>query len=176
MPFGYTGKILHVDLTHGKLEVETPPETFYRKYMGGSAMGLYYILKEMPKGVDALSPENVLTLMCGVTTGAAISGQSRINANAKSPISGGIGDSQGGGFFPAELKFAGFDGIVIKGKSPKPVYLKIVDGKFELHDAAHLMGKITGEVDAILHQEVNPKAEILQHGPAAEKGVLFSSL
>ena len=176
MPFGYTGKILHVDLTHGKLEVETPPEAFYRKYMGGSAMGLYYILKEMPKGVDALSPENVLTLMCGVTTGAAISGQSRINANAKSPISGGIGDSQGGGFFPAELKFAGFDGIVIKGKSSKPVYLKIVDGKFELHDAAHLMGKITGDVDAILHQEVDPKAEILQHGPAAEKGVLFSSL
>ncbi len=176
MPFGYTGKILHVDLTHGKLEVETPPEAFYRKYMGGSAMGLYYILKEMPKGVDALSPENVLTLMCGVTTGAAISGQSRINANAKSPISGGIGDSQGGGFFPAELKFAGFDGIVIKGKSPKPVYLKIVDGKFELQDAAHLMGKITGDVDAILHQEVDPKAEILQHGPAAEKGVLFSSL
>jgi len=176
MPFGYTGKILHVDLTHGKLEVETPPDAFYRKYMGGSAMGLYYILKEMPKGVDALSPENVLTLMCGVTTGAAISGQSRINANAKSPISGGIGDSQGGGFFPAELKFAGFDGIVIKGKSSKPVYLKIVDGKFELHDAAHLMGKITGDVDAILHQEVDPKAEILQHGPAAEKGVLFSSL
>jgi len=60
--------------------------------------------------------------MCSVTTGAAISGQSRINVNAKSPISGGIGDSQSGGYFPAELKFAGFDGIVIKGKSPKPVY------------------------------------------------------
>ena len=176
MPFGYIGKILHVDLTSGKLDAETPPESFYRKYMGGSAMGLYYILKEMPRGADALSPENVLTLMCGVTTGAAISGQSRINANAKSPISGGIGDSQGGGFFPAELKFAGFDGIVIKGKSSEPVYLKIVDGKAELHDAAHLMGKITGDVDAILHNEVDPKAEILQHGPAAEKGVLFSSL
>lgn len=176
MPFGYTGKILHVDLTRGTLEVETPPESFYRKYMGGSAMGLYYILKEMPKGADALSPENVLTLMCGVTTGAAISGQSRINANAKSPISGGIGDSQGGGYFPAELKFAGFDGIVIKGKSPKPVYLKIVNGEASLHDASHLMGKITGDVDAILHSEVDPKAEILQHGPAAEKGVLFSSM
>jgi aldehyde:ferredoxin oxidoreductase len=114
--------------------------------------------------------------MTGVTTGAAISGQSRINANAKSPISGGIGDSQGGGFFPAELKFAGFDGIVIKGKSPKPVYLAIIEGKAELRDAAHLMGKKTGEVEDILHQEVDPKAEILQHGPAAEKGVLFSSL
>jgi aldehyde:ferredoxin oxidoreductase len=177
MPFGYNGKILHVDLTHGTLEVETPPESFYRKYMGGSAMGLYYILNEMPKGADALGPDNVLTLMCSVTTGAAISGQSRINANAKSPISGAIGDSQGGGYFPAELKFAGFDGIVIKGKSSEPVYLTIIDGKFELHDAAHLMGRITGEVDEILKKELGDhNIEILQHGPAAEHGVLFSSL
>ncbi|HXF84302.1 MAG TPA: aldehyde ferredoxin oxidoreductase family protein [Anaerolineales bacterium] len=177
MPYGYNGKILHVDLTKGTLEVEEPEEAFYRKYMGGSAMGVYYILREMPKGADPLGPENVLTLMTGVTTGAAISGQSRINANAKSPISGGIGDSQGGGFFPAEMKFAGVDGIVIKGKSPKPVYLWIKDGQFELRDAAHLMGKKTGEVDEILKQELGDnKIEVLQHGPAAEKGVLFSSL
>jgi aldehyde:ferredoxin oxidoreductase len=176
MPYGYTGKILQVDLTKGELTVEEPSEAFYRKYLGGSAMGMHYILREMPRGADPVGPENVLTLMTGVTTGAAISGQSRINANAKSPISGGIGDSQGGGFFPAELKFAGFDGIVIKGKSPKPVYLAIIDGKAELRDAAHLMGKKTGEVDDIIHKEVDPKAEILQHGPAAEKGVLFSSL
>ena len=176
MPNGYNGKILHVDLTKGELTVEEPDETFYRKYLGGSAMGMHYILREMPRGADPLGPENVLTLMTGVTTGAAISGQSRINANAKSPISGGIGDSQGGGFFPAELKFAGFDGIVIKGKSPRPVYLAILDGRAELRDAAHLMGKKTGEVDDIIHAEVDPKAEILQHGPAAEKGVLFSSL
>jgi len=176
MPYGYNGKILHVDLTKGALTIEEPEEAFYRKYLGGSAMGMHYILRDMPKGADPLGPENILTLITGVTTGAAISGQSRINANAKSPISGGIGDSQGGGFFPAELKFAGFDGIVIKGKSPKPVYLAIVEGKAELRDAAHLLGKKTGEVDDILHKEVDPKAEILQHGPAAEKGVLFSSL
>ena len=176
MPYGYIGKILHVDLTGGVLTVEEPPESFYRKYLGGSAMGMEYILRGMRPGIDPLSPDNILTLMAGVTTGAAISGQSRLNANAKSPISGGIGDSQSGGFFPAELKFVGFDGIVIKGKSPKPVYLSIVNGKAELRDAAHLMGKITGEVDDILHKEVDPNAEILQHGPAAEKGVLFSTL
>ncbi len=177
MTFGYNGWILHVDLTNQKLELETPPESFYRKYMGGSAMGLYYLLKEMPKDADALGPDNVLTLMAGVTTGAAISGQSRLNANAKSPISNGIGDSQGGGYFPAELKFAGYDGIVIKGKAPHPVYLSIIDGKAELHDASHLTGKITGEVDKILKKELgDSKIEILQHGPAAENGVLFSSL
>ena len=100
MPYGYHGKILHVDLTRGQLTVETPPESFYRTYMGGSAMGLYYILKEMPAGADALSAENVLTIFASVTTGASISGQSRVNMNAKSPLSGAIGDSQGGGFFP----------------------------------------------------------------------------
>jgi aldehyde:ferredoxin oxidoreductase len=176
MPNGYNGKILHVDLTKGVLTVEEPKEAFYRKYLGGSAMGMHYILRDMPKGADPLGPENVLTLMAGVTTGAPISGQSRLNANAKSPISGGIGDSQSGGFFPAELKFAGFDGIVIKGRSPKPVYLCIVDGKYELRDAAHLMGKKSGDVDDIIHKEVDPKAEILQHGMGAENGVLFSSL
>src|SRR5215208_2066443 len=155
MPNGYNGKILHVDLTNGTLTVEEPNEAFYRKFMGGSAMGMHYILREMPKGADALGPENVLTLMTGVTTGAAISGQSRINANAKSPISGGLGDSQSGGFFPAELKFAGFDGIVINGKSEKPVYLLIKEGEFELRDAAHLLGKKTGEVDDILHADVD---------------------
>jgi aldehyde:ferredoxin oxidoreductase len=176
MPNGYNGKILHVDLTKGSLTVEEPNDAFYRKYMGGSAMGMHYILRDMPKGADPLGPENVLTLMAGVTTGAAISGQSRLNANAKSPISGGIGDSQSGGFFPAELKFAGFDGIVIKGKSSKPVYLCIIDGKYELRDAAHLLGKKSGEVDDIIHKEVDPKAEILQHGMGAENGVLFSTL
>jgi aldehyde:ferredoxin oxidoreductase len=177
MPYGYNGKILHVDLTKGELTVEEPEEAFYRKYLGGSAMGMYYILRDMPKGADPVGPENVLTLMTGVTTGAAISGQSRINANAKSPISGGIGDSQGGGFFPAELKFAGFDGLVIKGKSEKPVYLWIKDDEFELREAAHLMGKKTGEVEEILKEELgDKKIEILQHGPAAEKGVIFSSL
>jgi aldehyde:ferredoxin oxidoreductase len=177
MPNGYTGKILHVNLTTGELSVEQPPESFYRKYLGGSAMGMYYILKEVPAGADPLGPENVLTLMDSVTTGAAISGQSRINANAKSPLTGAIGDSQAGGFFPAELKFAGFDGIVLRGKSPKPVYLSILDGEAKLHDAAHLMGKMTAEVEEILKAEIgDAKIQVLQMGPSAEKGVLFSSL
>jgi len=177
MPSGYIGKILHVDLTRQKVEVEEPPEAFYRKYMGGSAMGMYYILRDTPPGIDPLAPDNVLTLMASVTTGAPISGQSRLNVNAKSPVSGAIGDSQSGGYFPAELKFAGFDGIVVKGRADQPVYLTILYGKPELHEASHLAGKLTGEVDAVLRAEVDePKAEVLQYGPAAENGVLFSSL
>ena len=177
MPNGYNGKILHVYLDEGRLEVEEPGEAFYRQYMGGSAMGLAYLLRELPAGIDPLSPENILTLFTSVTTGVPISGQSRINANAKSPMSGAIGDSQGGGFFPAELKFAGFDGIVVRGRSKTPVYLSILNGKPSLHDASPLMGKLTAEVDEILRTVTGePKAEVLQCGPGAENGVLFASL
>jgi aldehyde:ferredoxin oxidoreductase len=177
MPYGYHGKILHVDLSTGKMEVETPPESFYRKYMGGSAMALYYILREVPKGVDPLGPENLLTVFDSVVTGASISGQSRINVNARSPMSGAIGDSQAGGFFPAEFKFSGYDGVVFRGKSPKWVFLTIINGEAKLNDASHLLGKVTGEVDTLLKQEVgDPKAQVMQVGPAAEKGVRFSSI
>jgi aldehyde:ferredoxin oxidoreductase len=177
MPYGYHGKVLHVNLTSGSIEVENPPEGFYRRYMGGSAMAMYYILRGVPKGADPTGPENVLTVFDSVVTGASISGQSRICVNAKSPMSGCIGDSQAGGFFPAEFKFAGYDGIVFRGKSPKWVYLSIINGEAKLNDASHLLGKVTGEVDRLLKQEMgDQKAQVMQIGPAAEKGVRFSGI
>jgi len=177
MPHGYNGKILHVDLTNGKFQVEEPGDEFYRKYMGGSALALHYLLKDMPAGVDPLGPENVLVLALSVVTGSAISGQSRMTAAAKSPLTGAIGDSQGGGFFPAELKFAGFDVVVIKGKAEKPVYLWINEGQFELRDASHLWGKITGEAEKSIKEELGDnKIEVLQIGPAGEKGVRFAGI
>jgi len=177
MPHGYNGKVLHVNLTSGQFQVEEPGEAFYRKYMGGSALAMHYILKEMPPGVDPLEPENVLVLALSVLTGNPISGQSRMTASAKSPLTGAIGDSQGGGFFPAELKFAGFDALVIKGKAERPVYLWINEGKYELRDAAHLWGKITGEAEASIKEELgDDKIEVLQIGPAGEKGVRFAGI
>ena len=177
MPKGYNGKILHVDLTQGEFRVEKPGEAFYRKYMGGSALALYYLLKEMPPHADPLGPENVLVLALSVLTGAAISGQSRMTAAAKSPLTGAIGDSQGGGFFPAELKFAGFDALVIKGKAKSPVYLWINDGNFELRDASHLWGKITGEAEKSIKTELgDDKIEVLQIGPGGEKSVRFAGI
>lgn len=177
MRLGYNGKILHIDLTTGDMAVEQPPEEFYRRYMGGSALNTYYVLKGTPPGVDPLGPQNVLALSVGVTTGAPISGQSRLTVTAKSPLTGAIGDSQGGGFFPAEMKFSGFDAFIIKGKSPKPVYLWVEDGHYELRDASHLWGKVGGEVEDILWKELgDDKIQIAQIGPAAEAGVLFSSV
>ena len=177
MPYGYNGKILHVDLTTGKLEVEEPGEAFFRKYLGGSALGTYYALKLIPPGADPLGPENVLVLSLGVTTGAAISGQSRVTATAKSPLSDAIGDAQGGGFWPAEAKGAGFDAYVIKGRAEKPVYLRVQDGQAELRDASHLWGKITGDAETTIREELgDPKIEVLQVGPAGEKGVRFACI
>jgi len=177
MSHGYNGKILHVNLTSGEFSVEEPGVAFYRMYMGGSALAMHYILKEVPPGADPLGPDNVLVLALSVLTGAAISGQSRITAAAKSPLTGAIGDSQGGGFFPAELKFAGFDAIVIKGKAEKPVYLWINEGNYELRDASHLWGKITGEAESAIKEELSDnKIEIMQIGPAGEKGVRFAGI
>jgi aldehyde:ferredoxin oxidoreductase len=174
---GFTGKILHVNLTMGQISIEQPPEEFYRTYWGGSAMGTYYLLKNTPPGADALGPENTLSFMLSAATGVAISGQSRCTATAKSPISGLIGDSQAGGFWPAELKFAGFDGIVFTGRSPSPVYLWVHHGEAELRDASHLWGKITGEVQALIQEELGDrKIEVAQIGPAGERLVCLAAI
>jgi aldehyde:ferredoxin oxidoreductase len=145
--------------------------------MGGSAMGAYYLLQNTPADADPLGPENTLSLMVGVMTGAPISGQSRVAAVAKSPISGLADESAAGGFWPAELKFSGVDGIVIRGKSSKPVYLWLHDGEAELRDAAHLTGKFTAEVEDAIREELgDDRIHVLQCGPAAERGVRFGAL
>ena len=177
MPYGYAGRILHVDLGRGTLEIENPPESFYRRYLGGSAMGLHYLLERIRPGTDPLGPENVLTLMVGITTGAPISGQSRMCANALSPLTDGIGDSQCGGFFPAEMKFAGFDGIVASGRSPEPVYLWLHDGQAELRPAGHLWGKLTADVDDAIRAELgDAKIQVAQCGPAGERLVRLAAI
>ncbi len=175
--YGYTGKILHVYLDDGRLEIETPPEDFYRTYVGGAGFGLYYLLKHTPAGVDPLSPENTLTFAISGPTGAPISGQSRLTINAKSPLTGAVGDSQSGGFFPAEMKFAGFDAFVFHGKAPKPVYLWVKEGQAELRDASHLWGKTTDVVEDMLKEELDDRrVHIAQVGPAGEKGVRFAAV
>ena len=177
MPYGYHGRILHVDLTEGRLRIEEPDQTFYRKYMGGSSLGLYYLLKNMSAGVDPLGPDNVLTLMLSVLTGAPFSGQSRVTANAKSPLTGAIGDSQAGGFFPAEMKFAGFDGVVVYGRAEHPVYLWLHNGKAELRDAYHLWGLGSWDTETRIREELgDDKVEVACIGPAGENQVRFAAI
>ena len=171
------GRILHVDLTSGSLTFEDPGESFLRTYFGGSAMGMYYVLKGTRPGVEALSPGNVLTMMNSPLTGAPISGQSRMCVNARSPLVDGIGDSQVGGFFPAEMRFAGFLGLVITGRASEPVYLWLHDGQAELRQAGHLWGRRTSEVEDLLKQELgDDKIEIAQIGPSGELRVNLSAI
>ena len=177
MPFGYNGCILHVNLTNSKISIEKPNDNFYKLYIGGSTLALYYMLTQSPAGIDALDPDNPLIIAVSPLTGASISGASRVTAMAKSPLTDCIGDSQGGGFFPVQLKFSGFDAIVLTGKSPHPVYLWLNDGHAELRDAKHLWGKLTSEVeDAIRSNLGDSKIEVLQCGIAAENGVRFANL
>jgi aldehyde:ferredoxin oxidoreductase len=177
MLHGFTGKILHVDLTTGQLEVESPDEAFYRQYVGGSLMGLYYLWKNTPADTDALDPANTLTFALSAPTGLPVSGQSRCTVTCKSPSSGGVADSQAGGFWPAELKYAGFDAIVVNGAADAPVYLWIHNGEAELRDASHLWGRLTHEVDTILKDELNDsRVEIAQIGPSGEKLSNFAAI
>jgi aldehyde:ferredoxin oxidoreductase len=177
MPNGYHGRILHVNLTTGDLVIEQPDEAFYRLYIGGSPIGLYYLLRDMPAGIDPLGPENILVFALSVLTGAPISGLSRLTTVAKSPLSGAIGDSQSGGFFPVEMKFAGFDAIVFTGRSEQPVYLWVHNGQAELRPAQHLWGRVTGEVEATIREELgDSKIEVAQCGPAGENLVRFAAI
>jgi aldehyde:ferredoxin oxidoreductase len=177
MAYGYQGKILHVDLATGVLEVEQPDEAFYRTYMGGSALGVYYLMRETPAGADPLGPENTLVFSLSVLTGAPISGQARLTTTARSPLTGAIGDAQSGGFFPAEMKFAGFDALVVKGCAETPVYLWLHDGQAELRPADHLWGEVTGEAEKRIRQELgDDKIQVAQVGPAGENLVRFAAI
>ena len=124
---GINGRILHIDLTTNTSEVETPDSKFYRTYLGGGLLGTYYLTKLTKPNIDPLSEENVLIFAPSILTGAAISGVSRFNITAKSPLTNFIGDTQCGGGFGPKLKHAGYDAVIIKGKSENPVYLWITN-------------------------------------------------
>ncbi len=175
--YGTTGKILRVDLNAGTWEVQTLSEDFYRQYPGGKALAGYILLHEMPAGVDPLSPENVLVIANGLLTGAPVSTATRYVVSARSPLTMAYGESEAGGFWGPELKMAGWEAIVVKGKAPKPVYLWINGDHAEIRDAAHLWGRLTGEVQESIRAELgDEKIRVLQIGPAGENLVRFAGL
>lgn len=173
----YNGKVLRVDLTKGEIKTEILEENIYRKYLGGSSLASYFLLKELKKGVDPLGPDNILIFACSVITGTTVPGASRYTVAAKSPLTGGFAEAEAGGWWAPELKWAGYDIIIVKGISPKPVYLWINNDKVELRDAKHLTGKITGEVEHIIRDELqDKKIRIAQIGPAGEKLIRYANI
>jgi aldehyde:ferredoxin oxidoreductase len=175
MVYGYTGKILRVDLTEGATSVEEPGEDFYRRYLGGTALASYYLLKEQKPKIDAFSPENKLILATGVITGAPVGVHNAVCT--KSPMSNAFNTSEVGGYWGAELKRAGYDTIIIEGKAKKPVYLWIQDGKVEIRDATHLWGKSIGETQEMMRRELgDPGVRTALIGPGGEKRVRYACL
>jgi aldehyde:ferredoxin oxidoreductase len=175
MPYGYNGRILHVDLSSRKWNVEEPDESWYRTYVGGSALAAYYLLKYLKAGVEPLSAENILVFACSVVTGAPLSGFSRYTVAAKSPLTKAFARTEAGGYFGPELKFAGYDAIVITGKSPEPVYLYIHDGEVEIRDAAHLWGLDNWETLEAIRKESGEKlVRVASIGPAGERLIPFA--
>ena len=171
------GNILNVNLNGGVVNKEVLPGDVYRLYPGGSALGLYLAMKDMKPGIDPLGEDNNLVFSVSALTGLPISGISRVNVTAKSPLTGGMGDSQAGGFFPVHMKANGLDAIVLKGKSDKPVYLFIDGEDVQLKDASALWGKVTGEAEKIIREELGrDDVEIAQIGPGGENLVNYACI
>jgi aldehyde:ferredoxin oxidoreductase len=175
MSGSYHNKILRVNLTNGKITVEEPGAVYFRRYMGGWNVIADVLLREVPTGADPLGPENKLIFAPGVVTGLSISGASRSAVGGKSPITGGFGATEVGGHWPAQLKRAGFDALIVEGASAKPVYLWIKNGEAEIRDASHLWGKTTKETQSLIREELGEKrAELAMIGPGGENLVQYA--
>jgi aldehyde:ferredoxin oxidoreductase len=177
LSFGYTKRILRVDLTHNKFSVETPDDFFYRRYCGGRGVISYFLLRELKPRIDALSPENKLIFACGPVTGAPVSGAGRHSVGAKSPLTGGYGEAEAGGFWGAELKNAGYDAVIFEGKSEEPVYVWINNDEVDVKNASHLWGKQTLEAHEAIKKELNsPSSRIAVIGPGGENLVRYAAI
>ncbi len=172
---GFAGKILRVDLTSRTIAVEEPGEGFYRTYLGGAGFVSYFLLKEIPKGIDAFDPENLLVFALGPMTGLAMPGATRNCVGAKSPLTGGYSKSEVGGHFPMALKKAGYDAVIVSGKADGPVYLLVTDQSVEIRDASALWGKTVEETqDAVVAEVKDKSLRVSAIGPAGENLVRFA--
>jgi aldehyde:ferredoxin oxidoreductase len=176
MPKGYLGKILWVNLLDLKISIEYPDEKYYRDFIGGYGIGAKILFRRLKPGIDPLGPDNVLGFMSGPLTGTQAIGGSRYTVVGKSPLTGGWGDANSGGYFGPQLRFAGFDGVFFEGISDHPVYLFINNGAAELKDAAHLWGKDTHDTEYILKSELGRDTKVACIGPAGEKLSLIACI
>jgi len=173
---GWIGKILRVNLTKGEWKAEELDKNLAAKFIGGRGLGSKILYDEIDPKVDPFSPNNKLIMASGPLTGTSASASGRYMVITKSPLTGTIASSNSGGHFGAELKYAGFDLIVIEGKARDPLYLFIEDGKAELRDAKHIWGKTTHEATDQILSETDMDAKVACIGPAGEKLVRFACI
>ncbi len=177
--YGYAGKLLRVDLTNEQITEEKLDEETARKYIGGTGIGAKYLYEEVPAGVEWSDEGNRLIIASGPLGGTTIGGSGTISVVTKGALTNGATSSQANGFFGAFLRFAGYDGIILQGRARRWVYLHIDQGKAELRDASHLMGKDTWETSDHIKGEFGKRERemsVASIGPAGENLVKFACI
>jgi len=173
----YTGKLLRVNLSTGEIKTEQLDTDLARKFLGGRGLASKMLYDEIDPKVDPLSPENRIIFATGPLTGTNAPTGGRYMVITKGPLTGTIASSNSGGFFGAELKFAGYDMIILEGKADKPVYLSIHDDEVQLKDATQLWGKDVFETtDTLANEFGDGKARVSCIGPGGENLVKFAAV
>jgi len=176
MGYLYGGTILKIDLTHQEVKKE-PTSLYSEKFIGGRGINARILYNEVGPEVRPFDPENVIALGIGPLTGTLFPGSSRTDIMTKSPVTNLIGNANMGGNWAAEVKYAGYDNIIIMGKSEKPVYILINNEEVKIKDASHLWGKDTYETQKLIREELgNPEVKVVCIGPAGENKVVFASI
>jgi aldehyde:ferredoxin oxidoreductase len=167
---GYTGKILRINLTDKTSKEEKLSLEVAKDFIGGAGLGIKYLFDEVKPGTDALGPENKLIFAPGPFTGTSIPCASRMAVTGKSPLTGAVGVALTGGYFPAELKFAGWDAIIIEGKAEKPTWISVKDGAVRFHDAAGIWGTMTFDCQQMIKDNLKDQnTRVICIGPAGER-------
>lgn len=166
--YGYAGNILRVDLTHSNFHTE-PTENYVPKFLGGKGINQWILFKKLRPWVTPFEPSNVICFGAGAMVGTLVPGAARMNIDSKNVFTGGIGSGSAGGWFASELKFAGYDNVVIEGKAKEPVYLWIENGKVILKPAIPLWGKSIADTIELIKEDVGQNdVQVLCIGPAGE--------
>jgi aldehyde:ferredoxin oxidoreductase len=175
--YGYCGKVLVIDLQNKIVTTEPLEEKMALDFIGGRGFNVARLYSEVPRKTDPLSPESNFYIGVGPLNGTSFPGAARVNFTARSPQTGILGDSNTGGDFGPELKFAGYDQVVLKGRSPEFSYLLITDEGVTFKDASHLKGLDTIQTQMAIKKELgDDRVQVAAVGPAAEKGVAFSGI
>lgn len=174
--YGWVGKVLRVNLSNGKITTESLCPELARKFIGARGLGSKILSDEIDPKVDPLSPANKLLFVTGPLTGTFAPSAGRYNVVTKGPLTGTIAASNSGGYFGPELKYAGYDAVIVEGRAPRPVYLWINNDRVELRSAEHLWGKVVSETTDALLAETDPEAKVACIGPAGENLVLFAGV
>jgi aldehyde:ferredoxin oxidoreductase len=174
---GYTGKVLRINLTDQTATKEDLPLEVAKNFIGGAGFGIKYLFDEVKAGTDPLGPDNKLIFASGPLSGTSVPCASRMAVTGKSPLTGAVGMALSGGHFPVELKFAGYDALIIEGKSEKPVYVWIKDGEVKFRGAKKLWGMKTLDTQQIIKNELKDQnVRIACIGPAGENQIKIASI